>query len=119
MKSQTKAMEIIRKKQEKAEAARRKQVEAERKGEKVEFEDIGGAKEPRTPSTIKPGKVEKVNLSHFKLKTVLGRGGYGKVGKTFCSVQKDQSLPNCRFSWQKGSLTRRCVPSRRSARGTF
>ena len=52
MKSQTKAMEIIRKKQEKAEAARRKQVEAERKGEKVEFEDIGGAKEPRTPSTI-------------------------------------------------------------------
>ena len=81
MKSQTKAMETIRKKQEKAEAARRKQMEAERKGEKVEFEDIGGAKEPRTPSTIKPGKVEKVNLSHFKLKTVLGRGGYGKVRK--------------------------------------
>ena len=30
-------METIRKKQEKAEAARRKQVEAERKGEKVEL----------------------------------------------------------------------------------
>ena len=28
----------------------------------------------------KPGKSFKVNLSHFKLKTVLGRGGYGKVG---------------------------------------
>ena len=119
MKSQSRAMETIRKKQEKAEAARRKQAEAERKGEKVEFEDIGGAKEPRTPSTIKPGKVEKVNLSHFKLKTVLGRGGYGKVRKTFCCVQKDQTLPNCRFSWQKGSLTRRCARSRRSARGTF
>ena len=72
MKSQSKVMETIRKKQEKAEAARRKQVEAERKGEKVEFEDIGGAKEPRTPSTIKPGKVEKVNLSHFKLKMKYG-----------------------------------------------
>ena len=81
MKSQTRVRETIRKKQEKEEAARRKQVEAERKGERVEFEDIGGAKEPRTPSTIKPGKVEKVNLSHFKLKTVLGRGGYGKVRK--------------------------------------
>ena len=28
----------------------------------------------------KPGKAEKIRLSHFKLKTVLGRGGYGKVG---------------------------------------
>ena len=50
MKAQTKAMQEIRKIQEE-------------KGSKIS----------------KPGKADKVNLSHFKLKTVLGRGGYGKA----------------------------------------
>ena len=50
MKAQTKAMQEIRKNKEKLES-----------------------------KFSKPGKADKVNLSHFKLKTVLGRGGYGKV----------------------------------------
>ena len=39
------------------------------------------ARRNQTTSTkvSKPEKSFKVNLGHFKLKTVLGRGGYGKV----------------------------------------
>ena len=36
-------------------------------------------KEQKESKLSKPGKADKVNLGHFKLKTVLGRGGYGKV----------------------------------------
>ena len=36
-------------------------------------------KEQKESKLSKPGKADKVNLSHFNLKTVLGRGGYGKV----------------------------------------
>ena len=28
---------------------------------------------------MKPGKAVKVTIAHFNLRTVLGRGGYGKV----------------------------------------
>ena len=53
MKEQTKAMQQIRKTREE------NQIRSE---------------------IIKPGRADKANLSQFKLKTVLGRGGYGKVG---------------------------------------
>ena len=52
MKAQTKSMQEIRKNKER--------------------------KESRITNADR-GKADKVNLSHFKLKTVLGRGGYGKV----------------------------------------
>ena len=38
-------------------------------------------KEQKESKLSKPGKADKVNLSHFNLKTVLGRGGYGKVSR--------------------------------------
>ena len=41
--------------------------------------EIRKNKEKQGLKFSKPGKADKVNLSHFKLKTVLGRGGYGKV----------------------------------------
>ena len=41
--------------------------------------EIRKNKEKQGSKFLKPGKADKVNLSHFKLKTVLGRGGYGKV----------------------------------------
>ena len=43
------------------------------------MQEIRKKKEQKESKLSKPGKADKVNLSHFKLKTVLGRGGYGKV----------------------------------------
>ena len=43
------------------------------------MQEIRKNKEQKESKMSKPGKADKVNLSHFKLKTVLGRGGYGKV----------------------------------------
>ena len=75
MKSLTKAMGEIRRKQEEA---RRKQDIALHRKEDENLEIV--ANHTRSGSRVlKPGKSVKVNLSHFKLKTVLGRGGYGKV----------------------------------------
>ena len=75
MKSLTKAMGEIRRKQE--EARRKQEAALHRK----EDENLAiGVTRVREGSKIsKPGKADKVNLSHFKLKTVLGRGGYGKA----------------------------------------
>ena len=43
------------------------------------MQEIRKKKEEKESKLLKPGKADRVNLSHFKLKTVLGRGGYGKV----------------------------------------
>ena len=75
MRSMTKAMGDIRRKQE--EVQRKQQVALHRKEDENLELDVSRT---RSRSKIsKPGKPVKVNLSHFKLKTVLGRGGYGKV----------------------------------------
>ena len=75
MKSLTKAMGEIRRKQE--EARRKQEIALHRKEDENLEMDVERARSGST--VLKPGKAVKVNLSHFKLKTVLGRGGYGKV----------------------------------------
>ena len=65
----------LRRKQE--EVQRKQQIALHRKEDENLELDVSRT---RSGSKIsKPGKPVKVNLSHFKLKTVLGRGGYGKV----------------------------------------
>ena len=75
MREQTKAMAEIRRKQE--EARRRQEAALHRKED--ENLEIEVALTRNGSKVLKPGKSVKVNLSQFKLKTVLGRGGYGKV----------------------------------------
>ena len=75
MKSLNKAMGEIRRKQE--EAARKQEAALRRKEEENLAIEVNRTRKGSKIS--KPGKAYKVNLSHFKLKTVLGRGGYGKV----------------------------------------
>ena len=43
------------------------------------FQEIRKIQEEKGSKISKPGKADKVDLSHFQLKTVLGRGGYGKA----------------------------------------
>ena len=75
MRSMTKVMVDLRRKQE--EVQRKQQIALHRKEDENLELDVSRT---RSGSKIsKPGKPVKVNLSHFKLKTVLGRGGYGKV----------------------------------------
>ena len=75
MRSMTKVMVDLRRKQE--EVQRKQQIALHRKEDENLEIDVSRT---RSASKIsKPGKPVKVNLSHFKLKTVLGRGGYGKV----------------------------------------
>ena len=75
MRAQTKAMVEIRRKREEA---RRNQTTALKRKEDENLE----IEMPRTlkgSKISKPGKSFKVDLIHFKLKTVLGRGAFGKV----------------------------------------
>ena len=75
MKHQTQAIQKIRRKQEEA----RKKQEASLNRKEDENLEIEVNRTRRGSRVSKPGKPVKLNLSHFKLKTVLGRGGYGKV----------------------------------------
>ena len=70
-----KALGEIRRKQE--EAGRKQQAALHRKED--DNLAIGVNRARKGSKTLEKGKADKVNLSHFKLKTVLGRGGYGKV----------------------------------------
>ena len=76
MRSMTKALGNIRRKQEEVE--RRQQLALHRKEDENIERDVNRTRSSRSKIS-KPGKPVKVNLSNFKLKTVLGRGGYGKV----------------------------------------
>ena len=76
MKRHNKAMREIRLKQEEA---RKKQEEASHREDDENLAiEVGHTR--ANSKMLRPGKAEKIKLSHFKLKTVLGRGGYGKVG---------------------------------------
>ena len=72
MRAQTKAMGEIRRKREEA---RRNQTTALHRNLEIDVSrTLKGSGDPILTKVSKP-----VNLSHFKMKTVLGRGGYGKV----------------------------------------
>ena len=75
-----KSLGEIRRKQE--EAVRRQDAAIRRKEE--ENLTIGVDLKQKGSQVSKPEKSVKVNLSHYKLKTVLGRGGYGKVRTEYC-----------------------------------
>ena len=112
MKSLTKAMGNIRRKKEEA---RRNQEAALNRNEDENLA-IGVTRVRDGSRMSRPGRSDKVNLSHFKLKTVLGRGGYGKARIV---RSKGIMLSQNRSSWPKGFLTRGCVRSRQSARRMF
>ena len=62
----------------KREEARRKQEVALHRNEDENLA-IGVTRIRDGSRMSRQGRADKVNLSHFKLKTVLGRGGYGKA----------------------------------------